>query len=80
MNRCFRFLMTKSEKSAISKYRLAHQCGIIGRKEQILKEMTKEDFLIVGVNYMDNYSENNKLGVDGMKELGDRHKKLFGTM
>ncbi|KAI3419124.1 hypothetical protein GPALN_006885 [Globodera pallida] len=79
-NRCVHFLMTKSKKLAISKFRLAHQYSISGMKKKILMEMTKEDFLIAGVNYMDNYSEITKLGEDAMKELGERHKKLFGTM
>uniref|UniRef100_A0A183C564 BTB domain-containing protein n=1 Tax=Globodera pallida TaxID=36090 RepID=A0A183C564_GLOPA len=79
VNRCFRFLLKKSKKSAIFKFRLAHQCGIIGMKELILKEMTEEDFLIGAENYVDNYSENIKLGAEAMKELSERHKELFGT-
>ncbi|KAI3419138.1 hypothetical protein GPALN_006899 [Globodera pallida] len=76
-NRCVEFLVTKSKKSAICKFRLAHQFGIIGMKKKILKEMTKEDFC--GDNYMDNLSENIKLGAEAMKELSERHKELFGT-
>uniref|UniRef100_A0A914GPL8 BTB domain-containing protein n=1 Tax=Globodera rostochiensis TaxID=31243 RepID=A0A914GPL8_GLORO len=79
-NRCVHFLMTKSKMSAICKFRLAHQYDIIGMKKKLLMEMTKEDFLIVGENYMDNYSEITKLGEEAMKELGECHKKLFGTM
>ncbi|KAI3419134.1 hypothetical protein GPALN_006895 [Globodera pallida] len=77
--RCVEFLLKKSKKSAIFKFRMAHQCGIIGMKELILKEMTEEDFLIAAGNYMDNYSENIKLGAEAMKELSERHKELFGT-
>uniref|UniRef100_A0A914HNQ2 BTB domain-containing protein n=1 Tax=Globodera rostochiensis TaxID=31243 RepID=A0A914HNQ2_GLORO len=77
--RCVDFLVTKSKKTAICKFRLAHQCGIIGMKEQILKQMTKEDFLIAGKNYMDNLSENIKLGAEAVRELSERHKELFGT-
>uniref|UniRef100_A0A914GPC1 BTB domain-containing protein n=1 Tax=Globodera rostochiensis TaxID=31243 RepID=A0A914GPC1_GLORO len=77
--RCVEFLLTKSKKSAICKFRLAHQCGIGDMKKKILAEMTKHDFLIAGENYMDNYSENTKLGAEAMRELSERHKELFGT-
>uniref|UniRef100_A0A183C576 BTB domain-containing protein n=1 Tax=Globodera pallida TaxID=36090 RepID=A0A183C576_GLOPA len=76
VNRCVDFLLTKSKKSAICKFRLADQCGIIGMKK-ILNEMTVEDFAISGENYMDNYSENSKLGADAVKELSERHEELF---
>uniref|UniRef100_A0A183CIY3 Uncharacterized protein n=1 Tax=Globodera pallida TaxID=36090 RepID=A0A183CIY3_GLOPA len=66
-----------SDKSAICKFRLADQCGNIGMKEQLLKQMTKEDFC--GENYLDNLSENNKLGPEAVKELSERHMELFGT-
>uniref|UniRef100_A0A183CS09 BTB domain-containing protein n=1 Tax=Globodera pallida TaxID=36090 RepID=A0A183CS09_GLOPA len=78
-NCCVEFLMTKSKKSAICKFRLAHQCGIIGMKKKILKEMTKGDFAVSGKNYLDNLSENNKLGPQALKELSERHNDLFGT-
>uniref|UniRef100_A0A914GPN3 BTB domain-containing protein n=1 Tax=Globodera rostochiensis TaxID=31243 RepID=A0A914GPN3_GLORO len=79
VNRCVDFLLKKSKKPAIFKFRLAHQCGIIGMKEQILAQMAKEDFLIAGKNYLDNLSENNKLGAQAVRELSERHKELFGT-
>ncbi|KAI3419139.1 hypothetical protein GPALN_006900 [Globodera pallida] len=77
VNRCVEFLVTRSKKPTIRKFRLADQYGIIGMKKKILEEMTKEDFC--GKNYMDNYSENTKLGAEAMKELSERHKELFGT-
>uniref|UniRef100_A0A914GPL0 BTB domain-containing protein n=1 Tax=Globodera rostochiensis TaxID=31243 RepID=A0A914GPL0_GLORO len=76
--RCVEFLVTKSKKSAICKFRLAHQCGIIGMKKKILKEMTREDFSISGV-YIDNLYEIKKLGDGEIEALRERHKKLFGT-
>uniref|UniRef100_A0A914GX70 BTB domain-containing protein n=1 Tax=Globodera rostochiensis TaxID=31243 RepID=A0A914GX70_GLORO len=79
VNRCVEFLLTKSDKSAICKFRLAHQCGIIGMKEKILNEMTKEDFEISWENYVDNYSENTKMGAEAMKELCERHDELSYT-
>uniref|UniRef100_A0A183BSC8 MATH domain-containing protein n=1 Tax=Globodera pallida TaxID=36090 RepID=A0A183BSC8_GLOPA len=72
VNRCVDFLLTKSKKSAICKFRLAHQCGIIGMKDLILAEMTKKDFMIAGKNYINNYSENAKLGAEAAKELSER--------
>uniref|UniRef100_A0A914GT82 BTB domain-containing protein n=1 Tax=Globodera rostochiensis TaxID=31243 RepID=A0A914GT82_GLORO len=77
-NRCVDFLATKSKKTAICKFRLAHQCGIIGMKKKILAEMTKQDFLIAGEKYMDNLSENIKLGPLAVKDLNERFKELFG--
>uniref|UniRef100_A0A183CAB6 BTB domain-containing protein n=1 Tax=Globodera pallida TaxID=36090 RepID=A0A183CAB6_GLOPA len=77
VNQCVDFLFKKSKKMAICKFRLAHQCGIIGMKEQILKEMTKKDFC--GENYINNLAESDKLGVNERNELKDRHKELFGT-
>uniref|UniRef100_A0A183BSC7 BTB domain-containing protein n=1 Tax=Globodera pallida TaxID=36090 RepID=A0A183BSC7_GLOPA len=79
VNRCVEFLVKKSKKSAICKFRLADQCGIIGMKKTILEQMTVEDFLIAGENYMDNLSENAKFGAEALKELSERHEELFGT-
>uniref|UniRef100_A0A183BKW4 BTB domain-containing protein n=1 Tax=Globodera pallida TaxID=36090 RepID=A0A183BKW4_GLOPA len=76
--RCAEFLVTKSKKSAICKFRLAYQCGIIPMKMKILSAMTKEDFSISGV-YVNNLSELNKLGDGEIAELKECHKKLFGT-
>uniref|UniRef100_A0A914I1D5 BTB domain-containing protein n=1 Tax=Globodera rostochiensis TaxID=31243 RepID=A0A914I1D5_GLORO len=78
-HRCVEFLLTKSKKSAICKFRLAHLCGIVDMKNKILEQMTKEDFLIAGKNYFSNLSETDKLGVDEKNELKERHKELFGT-
>uniref|UniRef100_A0A183CS24 BACK domain-containing protein n=1 Tax=Globodera pallida TaxID=36090 RepID=A0A183CS24_GLOPA len=78
VNRCVEFLVTKSKKSAICKFRLAHQCGIIGMKNKILKEMTQEDFSISGAN-IDNLYEIKKLGDGEIEELRERHKKVLGT-
>uniref|UniRef100_A0A183CM71 BTB domain-containing protein n=1 Tax=Globodera pallida TaxID=36090 RepID=A0A183CM71_GLOPA len=76
---CVDFLLKKSKKSAICKFRLAHQCGIVDMKKKILEEMTKKDFLIAGKNYFSNLSETDKLGIDERNELKARHKELFGT-
>ncbi|KAI3419140.1 hypothetical protein GPALN_006901 [Globodera pallida] len=69
-----------NKKSAICKFRLAHQCGIIGLKKKILKEMSKEDFAVSGKNYFNYLSESNKLGDEEIEELRERHKKLFGIL
>uniref|UniRef100_A0A914H0P2 BTB domain-containing protein n=1 Tax=Globodera rostochiensis TaxID=31243 RepID=A0A914H0P2_GLORO len=76
VNRCFHFLLKKSKKTAICKFRLADQCGIIAMKKQILKQMTQEDFS--GQNYVNNLFETDKLGVDERNELKKRNKELFG--
>uniref|UniRef100_A0A183C514 BTB domain-containing protein n=1 Tax=Globodera pallida TaxID=36090 RepID=A0A183C514_GLOPA len=64
VNRCVEFLVTRSKKPAIRKFRLADQCGIIGMKKKILEEMGKGDFC--GENYINNYSENTKLGAEAI--------------
>uniref|UniRef100_A0A914HG48 Uncharacterized protein n=1 Tax=Globodera rostochiensis TaxID=31243 RepID=A0A914HG48_GLORO len=54
--------------------------GIVPLKEKILAEMTKADFAVSGENFIDNYSENTKMGVEAMKELCERNKELFGSL
>uniref|UniRef100_A0A183CP49 BTB domain-containing protein n=1 Tax=Globodera pallida TaxID=36090 RepID=A0A183CP49_GLOPA len=75
-NKCVDFLWKKSKKSAICKFRLAHQFGFIALKKTILAEMTKKDFC--GKNYINNLSESDKLGVNERNELKERHNELFG--
>uniref|UniRef100_A0A914GT95 BTB domain-containing protein n=1 Tax=Globodera rostochiensis TaxID=31243 RepID=A0A914GT95_GLORO len=74
-NRCVDFLLTKSKKTAICKFRMAHQFGIIGMKKKILAEMTNADF--AGQNYFNNFTEMNKLGDGEIKELRECHQKIF---
>ncbi|KAL3118232.1 hypothetical protein niasHT_004114 [Heterodera trifolii] len=78
-NRCVSFLMNKSKKPKIFKFRLAHQCAIIGMKNAILNSMKKEDFDVNGYSHYDILSEHNKLDEEAAKELRERHKSLFGT-
>uniref|UniRef100_A0A183C566 BTB domain-containing protein n=1 Tax=Globodera pallida TaxID=36090 RepID=A0A183C566_GLOPA len=75
VNRCVDFLLTKSKKSAICKFRLAHQFGIIGMKDNILENMTRQDFS--GKAYFNNLSDTSKLGVKEIEELQERHKELY---
>ncbi|KAL3093735.1 hypothetical protein niasHS_006297 [Heterodera schachtii] len=77
-NFCVNFLMNESKKSNICKFRLAHQCSIIGMKNKILNGMTKEDFDVGGYNHYDILSEHYKLDEEATKELKERHKQLFG--
>uniref|UniRef100_A0A183C567 BTB domain-containing protein n=1 Tax=Globodera pallida TaxID=36090 RepID=A0A183C567_GLOPA len=75
VNRCVDFLSKKSKKSAICKFRLAHQFGIIGMKDNILENMTRQDFS--GKAYFNNLSDTSKLGVKEIEELQERHKELY---
>ncbi|KAL3106103.1 hypothetical protein niasHT_030390 [Heterodera trifolii] len=77
-NRCVNFLLNKSKKRKIFKFRLAHQCAIIGMKDAILNSMKKEDFDVNGYSHYDILSEHNKLDEEAAKELRERHKSLFG--
>ncbi|KAL3097124.1 hypothetical protein niasHS_002840 [Heterodera schachtii] len=76
-NLCVKFLLEKSKMSAISKFRLAHQCGIVGMKKKILQGMSKEDFVVTAANYMDNLWNSKKLEADAVAELTERHNELF---
>ncbi|KAL3092583.1 hypothetical protein niasHS_007792 [Heterodera schachtii] len=78
-NRCARFLLANSRKSAISKFRLAHQCGITAMKKQVLDAMNKSDFDIAGPNYMVALLDHSKMDRYALKELDERHKQLFVT-
>ncbi|KAL3105113.1 hypothetical protein niasHT_028785 [Heterodera trifolii] len=78
-NRCAKFLLTKSKKSAICKFRLAHQCGITAMKKQVLEAMNRSDFEITGPNFMDAFLDYNKMDRHAMNELRERHRQLFGT-
>uniref|UniRef100_A0A914GTK9 BTB domain-containing protein n=1 Tax=Globodera rostochiensis TaxID=31243 RepID=A0A914GTK9_GLORO len=76
-NRCVAFLKNESKKTAICKFRLAHQCHYVGLKKHILKNMTKEDFSVSGQNYMANLFEDFKMSEEAVDELGERHTELF---
>uniref|UniRef100_A0A183BPV6 BTB domain-containing protein n=1 Tax=Globodera pallida TaxID=36090 RepID=A0A183BPV6_GLOPA len=75
-NRCVEFLKRTSKKPALSKFRLADEYGFVALKSHILEYMTRDDF--AGENYLENLSENNKLGEEAANELSERHKELFG--
>ncbi|KAL3115212.1 hypothetical protein niasHT_016423 [Heterodera trifolii] len=78
-NRCVDFLMTKSKKLAIFKFRLAHQYDIIAMKGKILSQVTKKDFAIEGENIFSAFlEEHDKLASEAMEELKKRHDEIFG--
>ncbi|KAL3078069.1 hypothetical protein niasHT_036952 [Heterodera trifolii] len=79
-NRCVDFLMTKSKKLAIFKFRLAHKYGIIGMKRKILSQMTKNEFAIAGENIFTVFlEEHDKLDPEAVEELKKRHDEILGT-
>ncbi|KAL3115145.1 hypothetical protein niasHT_016238 [Heterodera trifolii] len=78
-NRCAKFLLANSRKSAITKFRLAHQCGITAMKKQLLDAMNRSDFDIAGPNYMIALFDYNKMDRYAINELDERHKQLFAT-
>ncbi|KAL3097739.1 hypothetical protein niasHT_026835 [Heterodera trifolii] len=76
-NSCVHFLMNKSKKSAICKFQLAHQCGIIGMKEKILIDMTKGDFAVAEENFITYTMQLRKIDDKALEELRKRHREIF---
>ncbi|KAL3084829.1 hypothetical protein niasHT_031714 [Heterodera trifolii] len=79
LNRCADFLLKKSKKTAICKFRLAHQCEMVAMKKKVLKDMTKDDFAVAGEKFVGNLLDNKQLDAEAVKELKERHAEIFGT-